>query len=116
MAALLILGLFLARAAPAAAHAFLDHADPRVGSTVAAAPPALTLVFTEPVEPTFSRVALTRGDGTAVATGEIVHPAPATLRVALPPLAPGTYTVSWAVVSIDTHPTEGRFTFTVRGP
>jgi methionine-rich copper-binding protein CopC len=116
MAAVLILALFLARAAPAEAHAFLDRADPRVGSTVAVAPPALTLVFTEPVEPTFSRVALTRADGTAVATGEIVHPEPATLRVPLPPLAPGTYTVTWAVVSVDTHPTEGRFTFTVRGP
>jgi hypothetical protein len=116
MAALLILALLLARAPTAEAHAFLEHADPPVGSTVAAAPPALTLVFTEPVEPTFSRVALARADGAAVATGEIVHPAPATLRVALPPLAPGTYTVTWAVVSVDTHATEGRFRFTVRGP
>ena len=32
----------LAGANPAHAHAFLDHADPRVGSTVASAPRELT--------------------------------------------------------------------------
>ncbi|HLK11642.1 MAG TPA: copper resistance protein CopC [Candidatus Binatia bacterium] len=114
MAALLILALLLARTGTAAAHAFLDHADPRVGSTVTA-PPALTLVFTEPVEPAFSRIGVT-GAGGKVETGSLAHPEPATLSIPLPPLAPGTYTVTWVVVSIDTHPTEGRFTFTVRGP
>jgi hypothetical protein len=30
------------------------------------------------------------------------------------PLTPGTYRVSWRVVSVDTHPTEGNFTFTIK--
>ena len=35
------------------------------------------------------------------------------LRVTLAPLAPGTYRVVWRVLSVDTHVTEGDFTFTV---
>ena len=31
-------------------------------------------------------------------------------------LPPGAYRVTWHVVSIDTHRTEGDFTFTVKGP
>jgi methionine-rich copper-binding protein CopC len=101
------------RAPPAAAHAFLDHADPRVGSTVAA-PAAVTLTFTEPVEEAFSHVELLDAGGNKVDTAALEHPAPATLRVSVPALAPGEYTVRWAVVSVDTHPTEGKFTFSVK--
>jgi len=98
---------------PAHAHALLDHADPRVGSTVAS-PPALTLQFTEPVEPAFCRVEVVGPAGNPIEIGPVQHPAALVLRVALPSLAPGDYTVRWAVVSVDTHPTEGRFTFSVR--
>jgi copper resistance protein C len=99
----------------ARAHAFLDHAEPRVGSTVAASPPTLTLVFTEPVEPAFSHVTVADDAGRPMAAGELSHPDPATLAVSLPTLVPGKYTVKWAVVSVDTHPTSGHFSFTV-GP
>jgi methionine-rich copper-binding protein CopC len=33
--------------------------------------------------------------------------------VTLPQLAPGTYTVIWRVLSVDSHITEGRFMFRV---
>jgi copper resistance protein C len=33
--------------------------------------------------------------------------------VTLPKLPPGTYTVNWHVTSVDTHKTEGNYTFTV---
>ena len=39
----------------------------------------------------------------------------AELRVALKPLTPGTYKVIWRVLSVDTHRTNGSFTFRV-GP
>ncbi len=35
------------------------------------------------------------------------------LRVPLPPLPPGTYKVIWRVLSVDSHVTEGDFTFRV---
>ena len=54
--------------------------------------------------------------GQRVDTPAPEHPAPDVLRVALPSLAPGEYTVHWAVVSVDTHPTEGHFTFSVKKP
>jgi methionine-rich copper-binding protein CopC len=101
---------------PAAAHAFLAHATPAVGSTVAAAPAALTLDYTEAVEPRFCRVQVRDAAGQEVDAGDL-HAAPddpKRLLLGLKPLPPGTYTVTWRVVAADTHHTEGRFTFTVR--
>jgi methionine-rich copper-binding protein CopC len=102
--------------APAWAHAFLDHSEPRVGATVSQSPAVLTLVFTEPIEPAFSHVEVLGDAGERIDTGAVVHPEPASLTVALPSLAPGRYAVVWSVVSVDTHATDGRFTFTVASP
>jgi hypothetical protein len=97
------------------AHAFLDHASPAVGSSVAASPPDVTLWFTQDLEPAFSDVTVTNEAGQRVDLGNAHIPqgSPAELQIALKPLPPGTYTVSWHVVSVDTHPTEGTFTFDV---
>ena len=98
------------------AHAFLDHANPPVGSAIPAAPAAITLWFTQDLEPAFSKVTVTNQAGQRVDLGNVQVPqgAPAELQVGLRPLPPGTYTVSWRVVSVDTHPTEGTFEFEVR--
>ena len=111
----LLVGLLLLRPPPIHAHAFLDRAEPRVGSSVEA-PPSLQLHFTEPIEPAFCRLEVMDPAGKRVDTSAAEHPAADALRVTLPPLAPGEYTVHWAVVSVDTHPTEGRFTFSVKKP
>ena len=99
----------------ARAHAFLDHASPTVGSAVPAAPAAVTLWFTQDIEPAFSTVTVTNVTGQRVDLGNAAVPQgePAALQVGLTPLPPGTYTVSWHVVSVDTHPTQGSFTFDV---
>jgi hypothetical protein len=112
MAALLL----LAAAPLARAHAFLDHTEPTVGGTVAKSPPALRLWFTEALEPAFSTIALADAAGKAVPAGKATVDAKdkKLLELALPPLPPGTYRVTWRVVSVDTHPTEGNFTFTVK--
>jgi len=99
---------------PAFAHAFLDRASPPVGSEVSGSPPTLSLTYTEPVEPMFSTVRVTDASGTQVDAGK---PAPKEdgriLQVDLKPLKPGVYSVEWRVTSVDTHKTEGHFTFTV---
>jgi methionine-rich copper-binding protein CopC len=102
--------------AAAQAHAMLDHASPRVGGTVASAPKELTLWFTEKLEPAFSTAEVRNAQG-AVQSGKArVDGSDRTeLRVPLKTLAPGTYTVSWRVLSVDTHRTQGSFTFRV-GP
>lgn len=100
---------------PAAfAHAFLERASPAVGSAVAGSPPALSLTYSEPVEPLFSSVRVTDSGGAPVDAGKPVPKDDGrTLRVDLKPLKPGVYTVEWHVTSVDTHKTEGHFTFTV---
>jgi methionine-rich copper-binding protein CopC len=98
------------------AHAFLDHAEPRVGSTVHAAPVAVVLTFTEPVEAGFCRVDVRTEHDAPVTASALDHPKPEELRLPLPPLPPGVYTVHWTVTSVDTHQTEGRFEFTVASP
>lgn len=97
------------------AHAFLDRASPAVGSQVAASPPSLSLSYSEPVEPLFSSVQVTNDKGERVDQGKPVpQDGGRVLAVRLKPLPAGTYHVAWHVTSVDTHKTEGHFTFTVQ--
>ena len=95
----------------AAAHAFLDHSDPRVGNTVKSSPSAVTLWFTQKLEPAFSSAQVTNASGAVVSTGASVSGT--VMRVSVRSLPPGTYRVHWKVLSVDTHTTEGNFTFRV---
>ena len=99
----------------AGAHAFLDHATPAVGSAVRASPAQVKLWFTQKLEPAFSSVRVLDRSGKQVDKGDPqVDRADVTLlRVSLPQLAPGTYRVTWRVLSVDSHVTEGDFTFNV---
>jgi methionine-rich copper-binding protein CopC len=101
---------------PAAfAHAFLDRSSPAVGSTVSGSPPALNLTYTEPVEPLFSTVQVTDAGGNRMEAGKPVPQDDGrVLQVPLKQLPPGVYTVEWHVTSVDTHKTQGHFTFTVK--
>ena len=70
--------------------------------------------FSEPLE-TFSTVAVRDATGKQVdkADAHIDKDDRTIMRVSLRPLPVGTYTVKWRVVTVDTHRTEGAFTFTV---
>ncbi|HLL28328.1 MAG TPA: copper resistance protein CopC [Xanthobacteraceae bacterium] len=93
------------------AHAMLDHASPAVGASVSGSPGAVRLWFTEALEPRFSGAEVTgpvgRVGGRASVSGN-------QLTISLPHLAPGAYRVNWHVISVDTHKTEGSFSFEVR--
>jgi len=102
----------LANGAAAQAHAFLDHAEPRVGSTVPTAPREIVLTYTQNLEPAFSSVEVSDANGARVDLGKPRISA-STMRVGLKKLQPGTYRVRWQVLSADTHTTEGSFTFHV---
>ena len=117
MMALSVVAVALGAASAARGHAFLDHASPSVGSSVPTAPAIVTLWFTQDLEPAFSDVTVTNRAGQRVDLGNARIPSgsPAELQIGLRPLPPGTYLVSWHVVSVDTHPTEGTFTFEVGG-
>jgi len=99
------------------AHAFLDHSDPAVGSTVPTAPAVLHIWFTQELEPAFSWIQVTDKSGVAVNDGPAtVDPSnKQEMDIKLKPLQGGSYTVKWHALSVDTHTTEGDFTFQVKG-
>jgi copper resistance protein C len=105
---------FALAATAAFAHAQLEKATPGVGSTVASAS-ELKLEFSEGVETKFTSVTLA-GPGGAVAAGKpVVEGGDAkVIVVKFAPLPPGDYTVTWKAVSVDTHHTQGNFSFTVK--
>jgi methionine-rich copper-binding protein CopC len=96
----------------ASAHAFLDHAEPRVGNKVASPPNEVTLWFTQKVEAAFSTIAVTNDAGERVDTGK-TRVSGNQMSIALRPGGSGTYHVTWHVLSVDTHRTDGNFTFQV---
>lgn len=105
----------LLTASPAFAHAFLERADPPVGSEVTTPPHRIMLRFTEGIEPLFSTVEVRDANGATIAIGK-PQTGPGNdreLLVALPDLHKGRYTVTWHVTSVDTHKTEGNFQFSV---
>jgi methionine-rich copper-binding protein CopC len=106
----------LALPASAWAHAFLDHADPAVGSTVATSPTEVKAWFTQSLEPAFSTLVVKNEKGDQVDKKDAhLDPKNAQLFiVSLPTLPPGTYTVVWHAVSTDTHKTDGTFKFTIK--
>ena len=110
---LLTIGLVIVTASRAQAHAFLDHADPRVGSTLHAPPSRVKVWMTEDLEPAFSKLEVFDAKGAEVDRKD-VHVDGATMTVSLPALPPGTYQAVWKVVATDTHHTSGTFRFTVR--
>jgi len=106
----------LLHAAPARAHAFLDHSDPAVGSTVQTSPETIHLWFTQELEPAFSSVTVTDHSGATVNDpAQIDSSNKSELDVKLKALPPGTYKVQWHVLSVDTHTTEGDYSFHVGG-
>jgi methionine-rich copper-binding protein CopC len=111
------LAVFLLGTGMAFGHAFLDHAEPRVGSTVKSPPSQVRAWFTQNLEPAFSTLEVVNERGERVDQGPAKADAanPALLQVLLKPLGPGTYRVKWRVLSVDTHVTEGDFTFRVEG-
>jgi copper resistance protein C len=110
--ALALSGSLLFGTVPASAHASLDRTEPRVGNTVRTAPREVTCWFTQKLEPAFSSLVVRDSSGAQVSVGR-ASVSGNMLRVALKPLPPGVYKVSWRVLSVDTHTTEGDFSFRV---
>ena len=83
---------------------------------VAAAPPALSLWFTERIEPAFQSIEVRDATGARVDAGKArSDPSDArAVQIGLKPLPAGRYKVRWRVLSTDTHKAEGGFEFEVR--
>lgn len=99
-------------ATPALAHAFLQHADPGAGVTLRASPKRVALAFSEKLDPVFSGVTVTDASGHSVEAGTVVIGGNSMIAP-LRPLPPGRYRVTWHAVTVDTHRTEGAYSFAV---
>ena len=93
------------------AHAMLDHANPGVGSSVAGSPGQVTLYFTQQLEPKFSGAEVRNASGARVDKGKSISGN--VIRIGVGSLPAGAYTVTWHVLSVDTHTTQGSFGFHV---
>ena len=101
---------------PAWAHTALVSCDPARGATLGKAPAAVSLVFSQKLNPDFTTIVLS--DATAQrlpASTPTVRDAKGTITVGQP-LGNGVYTVAYRVVSLDGHTVQGSYTFTVADP
>lgn len=113
---LVVAGVLVVGTAPAMAHARLRGSQPTAATTVVLPPAAVRLLFTEVVETGQSQVLVTGPDGRPVhRTRTQRDPLDARVLVtALPAgLTPGTYVVSWRVLSVDGHPVSSSLRFAV---
>jgi methionine-rich copper-binding protein CopC len=107
--------LIIAGIATASAHAHLVRSTPAEGGTVKPAPTEVTLKFNERLEPSFSSAVIRDSNGKQVdkADAHVDKADRTTVRVSVPPLEAGVYTVEWRAMSSDTHKTNGAFKFQV---
>jgi methionine-rich copper-binding protein CopC len=107
--------LSLSAATAAFAHAHLVRATPADGATVKTPPSEVTLKFNERLEPSFSSAIIRDAAGKQVdkADAHVDKSDRTVVRVSVPTLEPGVYTVEWRAMSSDTHKVNGNLTFKV---
>jgi copper transport protein len=109
------IGIVLAVAAPASAHATLESTAPAENSVVATAPGKVTLTFDESVGISSDSIRVFDPAGDRVDDGQTTPTSnPDTIAIGLRSgLGKGTYTVAWHVISADSHPVEGAYVFSI---
>ncbi|WP_258572904.1 copper resistance protein CopC [Streptomyces sp. KM273126] len=114
-----VLAFLLSGAGPASAHATLTRSEPADVSILKAAPRQITLAFSESVSLSNGSLRVLSPKNERVDRGTVTHAGGKadTARVMLSGALPeGTYTVSWRVVSADSHSITGAFTFSIGEP
>ncbi|EOS93250.1 CopC domain-containing protein YobA [Erwinia tracheiphila] len=101
----------------ALAHAHLKDQYPAANASMDASPQALTLTFSEDIEPAFSGVEVRDGGQKTVPLAKAQRAPEQHNQMIVPlekPLTSGTYQVSWHVLSTDGHKTSGTYSFSVK--
>ncbi|WP_435819532.1 copper resistance CopC/CopD family protein [Micromonospora tulbaghiae] len=113
---LLLVALLLVPATPAAAHAVLVSSSPAASAVVPEAPAQVVITFSEGVRKVPGKVRVIAPDGSRADRGEpTFQGAEGTIPVD-PSAGRGTYLVSYRVISADSHPVSGAFTYSVGAP
>ena len=107
--------LVVAWAAPAFAHSTLEQTSPAAGQVLDQPPRKVTLGFNEPVEVALGAIRLYNSKGDRLDVGSPSHPSgqQSQVQVSVPKLGDDSYVVTWRVISADSHPVSGAFTFQV---
>ena len=107
--------LVVAAASPAFAHAILNETTPTAGQVLERSPNAVTLRFNESVEVALGAIRVYDSKGNRLEVGSPSHPdgQQSQVRVSVPKLGNDSYVVTWRVISADSHPVSGAFTFQV---
>jgi len=115
MKCIVIVLILVAASVRLEAHAFLKDANPGVGSTIQTSLSEVRIRFTENIEPAVSSIQVFDASGKEVDKHDLHldRSDHALLHISLPQLRAGTYKVVWRVISVDTHVTNGNFTFRV---
>lgn len=116
--ALIMCGLIavaiLTGAATTSAHSFPEQQNPAAGQTLASPPSRVSIKYDAPIEKLFANLQVLGPDGKDDVVGKPqISDDGYTLSVKVGPLGPGEYKVKWSVLGIDTHHTQGSYTFTV---
>ena len=118
IASILALALFdvAAWSALAAAHSVPLRFEPRRDAVLRSAPAEVRIVFDGDIEPAFSTIQVTDSAGRRVDKGgaRVDVRNPRLLRVGLGAMQPGVYRVTWQILAIDGHRSEGTYLFTLR--
>ncbi|MGF0174813.1 copper resistance CopC/CopD family protein [Streptomyces sp. Marseille-Q5077] len=110
-------GLLLAGAGPVSAHAALTGSDPQQGAVVDKAPTQVSLTFSEGVALSNDSLRVLDPKGKRIDRGDPANVSGTTYAVKLHSGLPdGTYTVTYQVVSEDSHPVAGAYTFSIGAP
>ena len=114
---LAVVGMLFAGAGTASAHAALTGSDPSSGVVVNKAPTQVSLTFSEKVATNNDSLRVLNPKGKRVDVGKPSNISGTTYAVQIRSGLPdGTYTVAWQVVSADSHPVGGAFTFSIGSP
>jgi copper transport protein len=99
--------------ATAGAHALLKSTTPERGERLDAAPEQVSLRFSEPVEAEFGAVRVFDSEGREVQTGGTIQRGAEVAVRLRDGLGEDGYTVTYRVISADSHPDSGGFMFVV---
>ena len=100
-------------AAPASAHAALESTSPAAGAVVNAPPSQVVLTFSESVRKVPGKIQVLAPDNSRADKGEPVFNGRAVTIPVDARKGTGTYLVTYRVISADSHPVSGSFTYSV---
>ncbi len=116
LACALLISMLACATNPAWAHSFPEEQHPSAGQTLSTPPTEIKIKFDAPIEKLFAKLQVIGADGKDHAVGgPQISEDGIELTSKVDALKPGEYTVKWGVVCVDTHHTEGSYSFTISG-